>query len=187
MPDVEVRPLRLRDVAQMARWGKHEDLRFQAYNFTGRNFSDFLSWYLMKRQPYRKWVYGAFADQLLIGYITVKQYNKEQKSAEMGISFNPDWTSKGYGTEAVKRYLELVFERFNLERVWLKTASFNARAIRCYEKAGFVTYDVQREPYEDQSMPITLVNQWPEWFDYHDELAWMDYIYMEIEKQVIKK
>ena len=187
MPEVEVRPLKLRDVAQMAHWGRHEDLRFQAYNFIGKSFGEYLSWYLMKRQPFRKWVYGAFADQLLIGYITVKQFRRDQKSAEMGISFNPDWISKGYGTEAIRQYLALVFDRFGLERVWLKTASFNARAIRCYEKAGFVMYDIRREPYENQSMPLALVNQWPQWFEYQDELAWMDYIYMEIEARDFKK
>lgn len=186
MPDVEVRPLKLTDVSQMARWGRHEDTRFQGYNFTGKNFGDYLSWYLMKRQPFRKWVYGVFADHQLIGYITVKNYRRDLKSAEMGISFNPEWTSKGYGTEAVKQYLSQVFERFKLERVWLKTAAFNSRAKRCYEKAGFTVYDERHEPYEDQSTPIAFVNQWPQWFEYHDELAWINYIYMEIRIDELK-
>lgn len=187
MPDLEVRPLKLWDVAQMAQWGSHDDLRFQAYNFTGRSFSDYLSWYLMKRQPFKKWVYGVFVKQRLIGYITVKQYRRDLRSAEMGISFDPDWTSKGYGTQAILKYLELVFVRLNLDRIWLKTAAFNARAIRCYEKVGFKHCEQLREPYEDQSMPITLVNQWPEWFELHDELVWNDYLYMEIEKQDVCK
>jgi hypothetical protein len=47
-----------------------------------------------------------------------------------------------------------------------------------------VAFDQRREPYEDQAMPVTLVNQWPEIFKYQDDLAWMEYIYMEIEKRV---
>lgn len=184
MPEVQVRPLRLRDVAQMASWGKHDDLRFQAYNFNCRTSIEYLSWYLVKRQLFRKWVYGAFVGSRLIGYITVKNLNKELKTAEMGISFDPGWISQGYGTAALRQYLELVFERFDIDRVWLKTASFNTRAIRCYEKAGFVAFDQRREPYEDQAMPVTLVNQWPEIFKYRDDLAWMEYIYMEFEKRV---
>jgi RimJ/RimL family protein N-acetyltransferase len=184
---VEVRPLRLKDVAQMARWGKHADPRFLAYDFLGRTRLEFLSWFLVKRQPFRKWVYGVFLENRMIGYISYKNFDRHLRKGEMGISFDPLFLSRGYGTQALYAYLALVFKRFSIDRVWLKTAVFNARAIRCYEKSGFVAYDRKKEPYEDQSVVLTLVNRWPEFFEYHDDLVWTEYVYMAIEKRDFEK
>ena len=49
----------------------------------------------------------------------------------------PDAWGQGYGTEATGLMLWLAFERIGLHRVGLSVFSFNERAIRSYEKAGF--------------------------------------------------
>lgn len=182
MAGIEVRPLRLKEVAQMSHWGSHNDPRFLAYDFWGRNSLDFLSWFLVKQRPFKKWVYGVFLEARLIGYISFKNLNHNLKNGEMGISFDPEILSRGYGTQAISLYLGIVFERFPIESVWLKTAIFNARAIRCYEKVGFVVLEKKKEPYEDQTVTMTLVNRWPEIFEYCENQAWTEYVYMKINK-----
>lgn len=49
-----------------------------------------------------------------------------------------DYWGKGYGTDAMRVMLRYAFEELNLHRVSLRTFGFNLRAIRSYEKVGFV-------------------------------------------------
>ena len=46
--------------------------------------------------------------------------------------------SKGYGTDTLHALLRFLFLKMNLNRVQLDTWSGNTRAIRAYEKCGFV-------------------------------------------------
>lgn len=45
--------------------------------------------------------------------------------------------SKGFGTDAMLTLVNLGFGELNLHRIMLRVYDDNARAIRCYEKAGF--------------------------------------------------
>jgi len=49
-----------------------------------------------------------------------------------------DFWGKGYGTDAMNVILRYAFQELNLRRVSLTTFEYNPRAIRSYEKAGFV-------------------------------------------------
>jgi RimJ/RimL family protein N-acetyltransferase len=49
-----------------------------------------------------------------------------------------DFWGKGYGTDAMKVILRFAFRELNLRRVALDTFEYNPRAIRSYEKAGFI-------------------------------------------------
>jgi len=55
----------------------------------------------------------------------------------IGIGSRELW-GKGYGTDATFVILRYGFQELNLRRVSLTTSGFNPRAIRSYEKAGFV-------------------------------------------------
>jgi RimJ/RimL family protein N-acetyltransferase len=54
----------------------------------------------------------------------------------VGIGERERW-SKGYGTDAVMAILRYAFLELNYRRVSLSVSSYNPRAIRSYEKAGF--------------------------------------------------
>jgi RimJ/RimL family protein N-acetyltransferase len=68
------------------------------------------------------------------------------RSTEFGIMIGEKahW-NKGYGTEAVGLLLRHGFDTLNLNRITLKVYASNKRAIRTYEKAGFVKEGVMRE------------------------------------------
>ena len=61
------------------------------------------------------------------------------RSAEFGIMIGDKtvW-NRGYGTETVLLLLQHGFNTLNLNRISLKVFADNERAIRAYEKAGFV-------------------------------------------------
>jgi diamine N-acetyltransferase len=61
------------------------------------------------------------------------------RSAEAGISIGEkNYWNQGYGTDVMRLLLQHGFDTLNLNRVYLRVFSNNDRAIRCYEKAGFV-------------------------------------------------
>jgi RimJ/RimL family protein N-acetyltransferase len=57
----------------------------------------------------------------------------------------PEYRGKGYGSEALNLTLAFAFTELMLHRVSLGVFTYNARAIRAYEKAGFVHEGTRRE------------------------------------------
>ncbi|MDQ3493351.1 MAG: GNAT family N-acetyltransferase [Chloroflexota bacterium] len=74
----------------------------------------------------------------LIGLTTFSSLDPENGSVLFHITLGErDVWGQGYGTEAASLMLGHAFERLGLHRVGLSVFSFNERAIRSYEKAGF--------------------------------------------------
>lgn len=74
-----------------------------------------------------------------IGNMGIFAHDKNAHSVEFGIMIgNKAYWDKGYGTEALQLLLKHCFDTLNLNRVFLRVFETNPRAIRCYEKAGFV-------------------------------------------------
>lgn len=82
-----------------------------------------------------------------IGIISVNDIDGRNASAALRIRLEEESWDKGFGTEAVAATARFMFERMNLKRVWLRVDENNARAIRCYEKCGFMLEGVLREDH----------------------------------------
>lgn len=68
------------------------------------------------------------------------------RSAEVGIMIGEkSFWNQGYGTEAMSLLLRHGFETLNLNRICLRVFSSNPRAIRSYEKVGFLHEGVHRQ------------------------------------------
>ena len=81
-----------------------------------------------------------------IGQIDLFNLNTIDRYAELGIVIgDPAQQNRGIGGEAVALMLEFAFQHANLQRVELWVNADNARAIRCYEKAGFVREGCRRQ------------------------------------------
>lgn len=55
-----------------------------------------------------------------------------------------DYWGKGYGTDAMRVFMRYAFQEWNLHRLSLRVFGFNQRALRSYEKCGFVYEGVNR-------------------------------------------
>ncbi len=85
-------------------------------------------------------------DGVCIGGALLHSLNEQDKRAEYAIAiFNRDNWGKGYGEEATRLVLDYAFSKLLLHRVGLRVLSYNHRAIRCYEKCGFLKEGVQRQ------------------------------------------
>ncbi|MHB8627420.1 MAG: GNAT family N-acetyltransferase [Aggregatilineales bacterium] len=77
------------------------------------------------------------------------QWNHRNAWLSIGIG-EPEYRGKGYGTDAMRLLIGFGFRELDLHRIQLGVFSNNPRAIRCYEKVGFVREVVKRaEIYRD--------------------------------------
>jgi len=98
------------------------------------------------------------------GFHNIEWHNR---SAEIGIFIGDKsiW-NKGYGTEAVSLLLQHGFGTLNLNRVFLSVHETNRRAIRAYEKAGFIQEGAMRQAvykngkFQDMLFMSVLRSEW---------------------------
>lgn len=105
----------------------------------------------------------------LIGFTTFSSLDGDNGSVLFHITIGErDAWGRGLGTEATELMLEHAFERLGMHRVGLSVFSYNLRAIRAYEKAGFRIEGRQREAilrdgrYWDEIQMGVLVDEWVE-------------------------
>lgn len=70
----------------------------------------------------------------LVGHYSFKPKGDD---IEIGLGLRPDLTGRGLGASFLAAGLEFARERFAPERFTLAVATFNERAIKVYERAGF--------------------------------------------------
>ena len=94
--------------------------------------------------------------------------NWRYRCAELGISIGDKrFWNRGYGTQTMRQLVEHGFSRLNLNRIYLRVHADNPRAIRCYEKVGFIREGIQRQAvykhggYVDVWMMSVLRSEWP--------------------------
>jgi ribosomal-protein-alanine N-acetyltransferase len=72
----------------------------------------------------------------LVGHFSFKP--KDEQTVEIGLGLQPDLTGLGLGGSFLTAGLEFAWGRFAPERFVLSVATVNERAIKVYERAGFV-------------------------------------------------
>ena len=123
---------------------------------------------------------------LLVGFITIKNINWATRTAEMGIVFDPNNLSMGYGSKGTSLILAEYFEVLNMNRLYLRVASFNVRAYKSYLKSGFVEYKRTEEPFENQQLNVLLNKQYIDLY-LIDDVLYTEYIYMHFTKEMYFK
>lgn len=75
----------------------------------------------------------------LVGFMDLDGVFFPHSEAFVGIGVGDrEFWGKGYGTDAMQVILRYAFQELNLRRVSLNTFEYNPRAIRSYEKVGFI-------------------------------------------------
>ncbi len=107
------------------------------------------------------------AKNRLIGSCAFSQLDAENGSALFHITIGEkDLWGRGYGTEATRLMLDHAFSTMGLHRVSLAVFAFNERAIRSYEKVGFVVEGRAREAifrdgrFWDEISMSMLASEW---------------------------
>lgn len=78
--------------------------------------------------------YSFYDEKTLVGYINLR---KRAGNFLLGVGVNPELCGKGYGEKIVRMACEISKKLFGIEELYLEVRTWNERAVRCYEKAGF--------------------------------------------------
>lgn len=81
-----------------------------------------------------------------IGEILIDNFVEADRRAGLIIGvLDPACLGKGLGTEAIRAVAEFCFDVLGLHKLSMRVLSFNTRAIRAYERVGFVREGLERE------------------------------------------
>jgi RimJ/RimL family protein N-acetyltransferase len=96
-----------------------------------------------------------------IGNFTVYDIDEKKAEAQMGIMIGDrDYWGKGYGTDAMKVMADYLFANTKLDRLYLKTLAWNARAQKCFTRCGYTTCgEMSRNGHHFLLMELTR-EQW---------------------------
>ncbi len=102
-----------------------------------------------------------------IGWCVMRTWDRKHVNTNVGIGLGEkEYWSKGYGTEAIRLLLTIVFDHQGWHRAELWTLADNARAIRSFEKCGFREEGRERESayhsgkYHDIVLMALLKSEW---------------------------
>ncbi|MER5991070.1 MULTISPECIES: GNAT family N-acetyltransferase [Streptomyces] len=81
----------------------------------------------------------------LVGEVVLNAWDPDARSCTFRTLIGPRGRGRGLGTEATRLIVGHGFERLGLRRIQLEAYGNNPRALRVYEKVGFVVEGVRRE------------------------------------------
>ena len=95
-----------------------------------------------------------------IGWVSTYNWDPEGKSIFIGIIIPEEehW-GKGYGTEAVRLFLNYLFDSSDLNTIHTATWTGNERMVRCAGKAGFTEHKIMphRSPISVRGEPLERI------------------------------
>ena len=78
--------------------------------------------------------YSFYDEKKLIGFIN---FYEEKTEVFFGIGVKPEECGKGYGSQMTETACKISRRLFPGKPLYLEVRTWNQRAVRCYEKAGF--------------------------------------------------
>lgn len=80
-----------------------------------------------------------------VGEVVLNEWSAANRSCNFRIALTACGRDRGLGSEAVRLTVGYGFERLGLHRISLTVFDHNPRALRAYEKAGFIREGTRRE------------------------------------------
>lgn len=105
-------------------------------------------------------------DGAFLGGCGVVEIRAKDRVGRIGMFLGKEHIGKGYGIDALRVLVAFCFNEINLNKLKLDVFSFNERAVRCYEKAGFKREGVLRQDayrygrYHDVIVMGLLRSEW---------------------------
>ena len=162
---VILREKRLEDAPQDYQWRKDDELsRLDATMPLKTRFKDFQAFYAEDLEYPAPRRFKFAVDDLSgkhIGNCMYYDLDEDKKQVEVGIMIGAKaYWNHGYGTDVTLTLLEYLFNVEGMKRVYLHTLEWNKRAMRCFEKCGFVACDKMKQDGHSFIVMETFQEQW---------------------------
>ncbi len=96
-------------------------------------------------------------DDKVIGESVINEIDRAERKANFRIAlFHREYFSIGIGSWAAKKTIDFAFSEAGILTLELSVYTFNPRAIRLYEKLGFVTTEVE----DDELIMVLTAEKW---------------------------
>ena len=155
MPRIYLSKIEREDALELKEWGNFSDPRLIGYNYGNLTDFELRLWYGNINMPNKKYfAVRRKEDDRFIGFIGLKNINPILKRAKLGIVFDANYVSLGYGYEAIREIFVKFFDEMRYRTLYLDVNLFNERAIKAYEKAGFKMTSYTREVFENQAIDL---------------------------------
>ena len=125
----------------LCEWSNEKGKEFQE-QWMGPNISYPLNYEKIKEL---KNVFSIFDEETFIGMIQEVRVDKDNVHIGRFV-LDPRKTGLGLGTEAMKEFVDFIFEDVNINSISLTVFDFNRSAKRLYEKLGFEIDEVIETP-----------------------------------------
>lgn len=135
--DIVIKKLKREDIPLMQLWGSHKNTLLEDYNFPRMTDVEMRVWYRMKQVPFINKYFGIWLEGRLIGYLGIKNIKRIRRTSVLGLVFDPNYTSLGYGKKALEGFLNHYFGPMRMKTMVLEVTEFNERAYRLYKSMGF--------------------------------------------------
>lgn len=155
MPRIYLDNIDNKSAHELQNWGIFSDPRLVGYNYGNLTDFEIKLWQGTISMPNKRYfaVRRVFDDRF-IGFIGLKNINPIPRRAKLGIVFDPNFVSQGYGYESVMAIMKVFFEEMGYRTLTLDVNKFNKRALSLYEKCGFKVSSYTREVFENQDIEI---------------------------------
>ena len=134
---IAIRSMKAEDLDAMMQWRPFVDPLYRPFDFPRQSRTEHMRWFEWRRRdPSRRLFTILNEERQVIGSLTLRDIDGRQ-SARLGITIGSDYVSQGYGTEAMRLFLEYYFGEMGFATMVLDVAATNLRAVRCYQALGF--------------------------------------------------
>ena len=97
-------------------------------------------------------------NNIVVGEVVINEYDETKHSMNYRILIGPGGRNRGLGTEATTLIIDYIFSNTDLRQLTLSVYSFNPRALRVYEKAGFILDSIDEAVLEFEGRMIDSLN-----------------------------
>lgn len=136
---VRLRPIEEADLETTLSWRNRDDARVWFKSSSLISFDQHLSWYQRYREKDDDFLFVVEVGNKAVGQASVYDIDWTTGQAEVGrFLVAPSASGKGYIGQACGQLVQFCIEKLGLKYLYLEVLEGNERAIRVYERNGFV-------------------------------------------------
>ncbi len=158
---VIIRPLRVRDLPEIAAWEPHSDPLLAPYNFCIDSTAGWRRWLQRRRQD--RWPYAIKSRAgVLLGHLSLRHIDCPH-SARLAVMLAARHVNQGYGQDAMCSFLDYYFRGLGFEEMRLDVCGANRRARHLYQKLGFMqlnSFWVEASQFQASDLPEQYLCHW---------------------------